>query len=336
MSRISSSPRTAAVILSAAGLSVAAVVPGVLRSGSEPQAQALAPAAAPATAPAASASNWYLALGDSLGAGYQPGKGDDKTGGYVGHVRDAAAAKVPGIRLNNLSCSGEDTVSMLDGSRCSYPQGSQLKAAEAFLKSKGEQVRLVTIDLGANDIQTCAKGTDIDMACLSKGMSAVNTNLPTILQRLRDAAPKAKIVVLNYYNPFLATWLLGTDGQGVAKLSQSLQGALNGAISSSAAKINASVADVAGAFDSGNWTEKQTPQGPLPTNVATICAQTWMCSKADIHANDTGYATMGRTAAAVLGDLTPVTTKPEPTKPEPTKPEPTKPAKPTGPLVQTG
>ena len=32
---------------------------------------------------------WYLALGDSLAAGYQPGQGDDPTGGYVGGVLDA-------------------------------------------------------------------------------------------------------------------------------------------------------------------------------------------------------------------------------------------------------
>lgn len=32
---------------------------------------------------------WYLALGDSLGTGYQPDQGDDLTGGYAGGVRDS-------------------------------------------------------------------------------------------------------------------------------------------------------------------------------------------------------------------------------------------------------
>lgn len=360
MSHNLTGPRTAVIALSAAGLSLAAVVPGVLRSGGHAGTGPVAAPAAAATAP--QNANWYLALGDSLGAGYQPGRGDDKAGGYVGHVRDAAATQVPGIKLNNLSCSGEDTVSMTSGSRrCNYPEGSQLKAAEAFLKKQGTAVRLVTIDLGANDVQRCARGTDIDMSCLSKGMSDVNTNLPAILQRLRSAAPDAKIVVLNYYNPFLATWLLGEQGQGVARLSQSLQAGLNGAISSAATKINASVADVATGFASTDWTQKQTPLGALPTNVAAICAQTWMCSKADIHANDAGYATMGRITSAAVGTLTPATPTPEPSSPSPTssrptEPEPTqtrptepapsrpsgpapstpRPAQPTGPLVQTG
>lgn len=361
MSRNLTGPRTAVIALSAAGLSLAAVVPGVLRSGEGAGSGQVAAPAAAATAP--QNANWYLALGDSLGAGYQPGQGDDKAGGYVGHVRDAAATQVPGIKLNNLSCSGETTVSMTSGSRCNYPEGSQLKAAEAFLQTQGKAVRLVTIDLGANDVQTCARGTDIDMTCLSKGMSDVNTNLPAILQRLRSAAPQAKIVVLNYYNPFLATWLLGEQGQGVARLSQSLQAGLNGAISSAAGKVNASVADVATGFTSTDWTQKQTPLGTLPTNVAAICAQTWMCSKADIHANDAGYATMGRITADAVGTLTPAPSEatpepssPSPTSSRPTEPKPTqsrptepgpgepsgstsstsRPAQPTGPLVQTG
>jgi hypothetical protein len=40
--------------------------------------------------------------------------------------------------------------------------------------------------------------------------------------------------------------------------------------------------------------------GPVPTNVATICAWTWMCQLGDIHANDTGYAVMAGAVAARL------------------------------------
>ena len=63
----------------------------------------------------------------------------------------------------------------------------------------------------------------------------------------------------------------------------------------------ADVADVAMAFRSYDMTLVPTALGPIRTNVATICAWTWMCTKNDIHANDAGYAVMGDAVAARLG-----------------------------------
>lgn len=344
MSNTVRSGRTAVVALSAAGLSLAALAPGALRSGTtrDPVLAPVPAAATTAAKGAQEAQNWYLSLGDSLAAGYQPGRGDDKSGGYAGHVRDGIAKDVPGIALKNLGCSGEDTASMISGTRCSYPEGSQLGAAETFLRGKGQTVRLITIDLGANDVLPCSDGSGIDLQCLQKAMGAVNTNLPKILNRLRAAAPQARIVVLNYYNPFLAAWLTGASGQQLAKLSVGLQGSLNATVASAAKGVNASVADVAGAFDSTDWTETTSPLGRIPTNVATLCAQTWMCTKQDIHANDTGYATLGRVALRAAGALTPAPTEPpEPSSPSAPpsssspSPSPTS-SEPSGPLVQTG
>lgn len=310
------------------------------------------------SAQAAPEQGWYVALGDSLVAGYQPGAGDDRDGGYVGPVLDAARKGAPGLELKNLSCSGEDTTTMTSGTKCSYPEGSQLAAAEKFLRSEGDAVRLVTVQVGANDVQRCAEGTNIDMACLQAGMQAVQRNLPTILGKLRAAAPNARIVVANYYNPFLATWLLGPEGQSVARLSATLQGSLNGAIATAAKGINAPVADVASAYDSNDWTPITTDRGELPTNVATICSLTWMCAKNDIHANDAGYQRIAQAVIAAMGRITgpgvpsptgspttrptgkptnPPTTRPT-TRPtsKPTSPTPAPTAQPSGPLVQTG
>lgn len=306
------------------------------------------------SAQAAPEQGWYVALGDSLAAGYQPGSGDDRAGGYVGPVLDAARKGAPGLDLKNLSCSGEDTTTMTSGTRCSYPEGSQLAAAESFLRDKGDAVRLVTVQVGANDVQRCAEGTDIDMACLQAGMQAVQRILPTILGKLRAAAPNARIVVANYYNPFLATWLLGADGQSVARLSATLQGGLNGIIAAAAKGINALVADVASAYDSTDWTPTTTDLGELPTNVATICSLTWMCAKNDIHANDAGYRRIAQAVIDVMGRITgpgvpsptgSPTTRPtgKPTSPptgrptsRPTPPTPAPTPQPSGPLVQTG
>ena len=68
----------------------------------------LALGAAPAfAAPLVKPAQFYLALGDSLAAGFQPGQGDNKTGGYVGRVWHAEYALVPHTALVNEACSGE-------------------------------------------------------------------------------------------------------------------------------------------------------------------------------------------------------------------------------------
>ncbi|MBC7560633.1 MAG: SGNH/GDSL hydrolase family protein, partial [Dermatophilaceae bacterium] len=53
------------------------------------------------------ATGWYVALGDSLAAGYQPNAGDDRTGGYVGKVLVAEQRMARKTKLRNLACSGE-------------------------------------------------------------------------------------------------------------------------------------------------------------------------------------------------------------------------------------
>ncbi|KRE41958.1 SGNH/GDSL hydrolase family protein [Knoellia sp. Soil729] len=249
---------------------------------------------------AQNATSWYLALGDSLAAGYQPGVGDDRTGGYVGGVLDALQETAPKAKLRNISCSGATTTSLMGTDRCAYEAGSQLAEGVQFLKAHKSKVDLVTIDIGANDVTPCARPV-IDFTCALKAVGTVEANLTKTLGELRAATgPDTQIVVLNYYNPFLALWLTGTAGQTAAGASSVLQGALNAAVARAAATAGADVADVATAFRSTNTTPVTTAYGPIPTNVATICAWTWMCTKSDIHANDAGYAVLASTVAARL------------------------------------
>lgn len=264
-----------------------------------------APQAAADTSPRAreQAMGWYLAMGDSLAAGYQPGAGDDPTGGYVGGVLDAVREATPKTTLVNVACSGETAVTMVEGGRCAYEEGTQLAQALEFLHAHGRFTRVVTIDIGANDVQRCVSRTPvaIDLACVQRGLADVQRILPSALAQLRAAAPGARIIVANYYNPFLAAYLTGAAGQALATQSASLQAALNGIIAGAAAANGAQVADVATAFRSTDTTPVTVPGlGTVPLNVATICAWTWMCTRNDIHANDTGYAVMATTVVARL------------------------------------
>lgn len=245
------------------------------------------------------ATGWYLALGDSLAAGYQPTTGVDLEGGYVGGVLEAVQAGAPKTKLVNLACPGERITSLVSGGRCAYEEGTQLAQAVEFLHAHEDKTRLVTIDIGANDIQRCANAAtaSIDLTCVASGLADVQRLLPQALAQVRAVAPDAQIVVLDYYNPFLAAWGSGPAGQLLAQQSMALQGLLNGIIAAAAASVGAQVAQVAAAFESTNATPTT---GGVPMNVALICAWTWMCSRLDIHANDTGYAVMAQAVAARL------------------------------------
>lgn len=243
---------------------------------------------------------WYLALGDSLAAGFQPDVGDDRDGGYVGDVLTDLQADWTKTKLVNLACSGETSTEMIQGGDCVYDEGSQLAAAVEFLEAHKDKVSLVTVTIGANDVTRCARPS-IDTTCFAQQAGILAQNLNVILSELRAASPDVQIVITNYYNPFLAAYLTGQAGQAVAVGSSALQQQLNAFIAGAAAAHGADVADVASAFQSYNWAFVQTPYGTIPTNVANICMLTWMCTAyQDIHANDAGYDAIGESVVAVL------------------------------------
>ena len=251
-----------------------------------------APRPAETSTSTAPADGWYLALGDSLAAGMQP-DGDHKERGYAGPVLEGVRAKQPGTQLTNLGCSGETTTTMLRGGGCSYPEGSQIAAAVAFLKANADKTRLVTLDIGANNVLDCVKNGSLDQACATRDTTAAGKELGQIAGQIREAAPKVPIVLLTYYNPLLAAWQKGEQGKKFAAQSQPLLGGLNEEITKAAKSVGAKVADVAGAFATND-----TGGSPRPNNVARICDWTWMCSREDIHANDAGYAEMAKAVLA--------------------------------------
>jgi lysophospholipase L1-like esterase len=258
--------------------------------------------AAPSPEGSANAMGYYLALGDSLAAGYQPVRGVDFTGGYTDDVLAGIQATDPKTQLVNLACPGERSTTMVLGGVCAYDEGSQLDQALEFLHAHGRYTRVITVQIGANDVQRCVDRATlvIDLVCIQAGMADVATYLPMILGKLRAEAPDAQVIVLNYYNPFLAAWLTGNTA--LAQQSAQLQATLNAIIGQAAAASGATLADVAKAFHSTDTAPYPLPPpvGVVPTNVAFICIYTWMCERNDIHANDAGYTLIGQTVVARL------------------------------------
>jgi lysophospholipase L1-like esterase len=235
---------------------------------------------------------YYLALGDSLAIGVQPsGRGDVATNrGYADDLFAVFRTRIQGLKLAKLGCSGETTTTMIHGGFCSYSQGSQLAAAVSFLET--HHVAFVTLDIGANDIDHCIT-TVIDPVCVEHASTTVASNLPQILTELRTAAgPNTLIVGMNYYDPFLAAWTLGTNGQALAKASVTATTAFNGLLEIAYRDFSIPVADVAHAFRITDFT--LIPFINLPVNVFLTLKWTWMGAPPplgpDIHPNAIGYA----------------------------------------------
>jgi lysophospholipase L1-like esterase len=239
--------------------------------------------------------SYYLALGDSIGYGFQTSKAlaglppDAFNTGYA----DLFAARLrqlrPRIATVNYSCPGESTATFLlpciwkasgHALHNDYP-GSQLDAALAFLAAHRGQVSPVTLSLNGNDINefllTCPPG---DLACLQAGapkaIAAYQDRLTSILRQMRAAAPDAEIIVVGAYDPNI----------GAFAFADPLFTQLN------QAQWAARFADPFPAFN---------PQGDAAAETTAICTLTLLCSQGDGHPSDTGYRALADIVWAASG-----------------------------------
>ena len=100
---------------------------------------------------------------------------------------------------------------------------------------------------------------------------------------------------MSYYVPELAGWLANRTGKEVAAVSERLGVAYNGLLAAVYQRYRARVADVFGAFHSGDFGDlvRLPGIGTVPRNVAAVCEWTWICSSPprgpNEHANKIGY-----------------------------------------------
>ena len=135
------------------------------------------------SAAAAAGSRYYVSLGDSYAAGYQPGKGST-TDGFAYQLVDEADAQQHPLELANFACSGATTTSLLNDVGCPsvalgagaapYDSQTQIEAAEAFLQAHPGQVDLITVSIGGNDVTKCAAQPD-PVPCVTGAVSEVST-----------------------------------------------------------------------------------------------------------------------------------------------------------------
>ncbi len=258
----------------------------------------------------ASTTHYYLSLGDSLAQGMQPNSSGitvNTDQGYADQLYARERRRIKHLKLVKLGCGGETTTSFLTGKGnsadafllgCHPAGGSQMVAAERFLRRhrrRGE-VALLTIDIGANDVDGCEQGDEIAVACVMRGVERLARNLPVILRRLRRAAsPGTPMAAMTLYDPFLELYLI-PGGHVEALTSVRYSRVINRGVERLYREAGFRVAHVDSAFHTYDTSRTATLAGqnaPVPVAVAEVCRLTWMCAPApvgpNIHANRTGY-----------------------------------------------
>jgi lysophospholipase L1-like esterase len=259
---------------------------------------------------AASKATYYVSLGDSAAAGFQP-PGEDARG-YADQLYQRVKPSFQELRLVKLGCPGETTESLISGidSLCTYQSGSQLDEATSFLLAHRSQIAFITIDIGVNDILGACFDDEtgvLHLACVQGVMPDVRANLATIIETLQAASPGVPMAGMSYWDPFLGFWILGPEGQALAHTDDQGIQAMNTGLVSTYQDEAVLVADVAGPefFNIADFTDMvSTRWGEVPVNVAKACTWTWFCHRPplgpDPHPNTKGYGVIADAFAAVL------------------------------------
>jgi lysophospholipase L1-like esterase len=254
---------------------------------------------------------YYVSLGDSAAAGYQPN--GSHSHGYADQLHQRIQATVPQLQLLKLGCPGETAESLISGRRspCDYPSGSQLNEATNFMLSHPGKIAFITINIGVNDVlERCLKGPLllINPLCVRQTMPGLQRDLASIVETLRDAAPGVPMAGMSYWDPFLGLWTFDPLlGKVVAVIDHQSMQELNAGLATTYQDEGALLADVAAPeyFNTGDFTHLvSTRWGKVPVNVANACRWTWFCTgtpfQGDPHPNATGYGIIADAFQAVL------------------------------------
>ena len=227
----------------------------------------------------------YLDVGASVSVGVQPTplvpRGQPTNEGYANLLVKLARATGVTLHLAKIGCPGESTLTLITGhDPCYRTVDNQLSDAVAYLQIHHSSDVLVTIDLGFNDVVRCLRNVTVNAVCVRRQMGRLQRRLPTILKSLTLATgPNATLIGVGHYNPFLAAAVTGAKNTKFAHANEAVIAQLNSVLKTAYAKYSIPMADVAGSFRTNATTLiKSSTFGLIPTNVATICASTWMCT----------------------------------------------------------
>lgn len=154
----------------------------------------------------------YIAIGDSLAFGV--GASVPEEGGYVAVTYEALHKseryRDRGLELVNLGVPGATSADLvLPGGQLERAL-SEISERQEDTSSADDNVEIITVNIGGNDVQALATpgspcvADPLSAECedlFQETQEALEDNLTEVLQRLREAAPKADIIVLDLYSP---------------------------------------------------------------------------------------------------------------------------------------
>jgi len=257
-------------------------------------------------------SEYYLSVGDSYAAGYQPVasamQGRD-TAGFAYQVIRLARSRGHHFKLVNFGCGGATTSAVIEQVGCSisnpgpdtddYPKMTQANAVDQFIVRHVGHIGLITVSIGGNDILPCSNAT-ILLTCVSSAVAAIKSNVTTLLAGLRRVAgPSVPIIGLTYPDVFLGSYTSKVAGsESLAVLSVgAFRTLVNPALSSVYTSFGAHFIDVTqatGAYTPLGETTRDGKYGTIPLAVADVCSFTFECQLQDVHPTTKGYALIAR------------------------------------------
>lgn len=211
----------------------------------------------------------YLALGDSLAAGFIVDQPEDA---YVARIA-AALQQQRSIEVRNLAIPGETSGSFLR---------RQLPQALAFIQEQraaGKRVSPITLDIGGNDARAVESASNEERR---RTIATIEANIGSALDQLlaatstRFGQPTADIAIMTYYNPY--------PGDPADESSPAYWSAqLNAAIIRAASTRGVAIANVEESFAGGN-----------------VYRYTYIAA-GDVHANSDGHALIAEQFVQALG-----------------------------------
>jgi lysophospholipase L1-like esterase len=302
----------AIVVLSIACVALA----GCASSSASPSSTSPSSTSQPRTTPAAA--QFYVSLGDSYAAGYQPTgphSGRTDTNGFAYQIPGLAAHKGYDLKLVNFGCGGATTTSIVSSVGCPpsllgpgatpYPAETQAAAAESFIRAHRADVGLITVSIGGNDVTPCANAAK-PIPCVADALKTINKNLSVLLPALRSAAgPAVPIVGTTYPDVILGLDLSkSSSSRNLAVLSvTAFKDLINPALEKQYQSVGGKLVDVTaatGAYGPLTATTDLPPYGEIPVPVAKVCELTFFCQYQDIHPHTAGYTII---AKLVVGSL---------------------------------
>lgn len=262
---------------------------------------------------------YYVSIGDSYAAGYRPGGASGTTNGdgYAYQVLDGLN-RHGHWELKNFGCVGQTARGMQFDNGCAegalaaggvaYPDTTQEAAADQFIGAHRNEIGLITVAMGANDIIKCLDIEDAGAAqgCAEIAVADIRTSLSAFLTETRKlVGDKVPIVGVSYINVFRAGGMTGQpDGDRKAARSQVLfDNYLIPALRDTYAQFGARFVDtteLAGGQLPDTQKSLLPEHGTVSTGVARVCTLTYYCSDNDPHPNRAGHALIARAIQAAI------------------------------------